>query len=111
VGKLEELKAAIRQRQGCDSRFVETVLVRESIPSGASWEGDVAIFDLLGHPTAKRCYAWCEPVGEEAVSRLIFQVIDIPPVESAETAIRFALAAHERKAASGNSPSNSRSAK
>jgi hypothetical protein len=97
VKYLDEIKVAIRQKHGCDSIFKEIVPVKEVFQGKTAWEGEVAVFDLLGHPTATHCFAWGYPPEDSAKEREIFMVIDIPPVDSAETAIKFALAAHARK--------------
>lgn len=78
---------------------------KEVFQGKTAWEGDVAVFDLLARPKAKRCYAWGYPPEDMATEREIFTVIDLPPVDSAETAIKFALAAHARKRGAPNSAS------
>lgn len=52
------------------------------------WEGDVEVFDLTGHPKAKRAYAWSHLDGENDERTRFVAVLEIPPVESAETAVR-----------------------
>lgn len=58
-----------------------------------AWDGVVEIFDLTGHPKAKRCYAWAEMENDEPQYTT---VLEIPPVDSAETAVKVAIAAKER---------------
>jgi hypothetical protein len=50
--------------------------------------GDVKVFDLTGHPKAKRAYAWSHLDGEHDERTRFVAVLEIPPVESAETAGR-----------------------
>jgi hypothetical protein len=49
MDNLDEIKGAIRTRHGCDSRFVERVPVKEVSKGKVAWEGDVVVFDLIGH--------------------------------------------------------------
>jgi hypothetical protein len=58
------------------------------------WEGVVEVFDITGHPHTKRCYAWSFPEGTE--TRFV-TVLEIPPVESAQTAVRASIAGEQRK--------------
>jgi hypothetical protein len=54
---LPALLDAIRHMHGCEATFVESVPVRETFRGATAWEGEVQVFDVIGHPTAKRCYA------------------------------------------------------
>ena len=55
---IQALRDAIRHSHGCASRYVETVPVKEEFGGQIVWDGDVAIFDLAGHPEGHQCYAW-----------------------------------------------------
>jgi len=59
---IEALREAIRNLHGCDSTFVESVPIRETFRGAVTWEGAVVVFDLVGHPTAERAYAWSSAV-------------------------------------------------
>lgn len=91
---IARLQNAIRQVDDCESRYVETVKVSESFQSfrnNTNWQGDVAVFEILGHPQAKTAYAWCfEPLDKE--TRYVV-VLGIPPVSSPQTAVQAAIAA------------------
>jgi hypothetical protein len=52
------------------------------------WRGDVEVFDLTGHPKAKRAYAWSHLEGPNDQSERFVAVLEIPPVESAEKAVQ-----------------------
>ena len=82
---LEHLQKAIKATHGADSRHVETVAVRETFRGETAWEGDVEVYELLGHPTAKRCYAWAYDLDKG--SRTL-AVLELPPVISPLTAVR-----------------------
>jgi hypothetical protein len=59
-----------------------------------AWEGDVEVYELLCHPKAKRCYAWSYEDGGQIKT---VAVLEIPPVDSAETAVKVAIAAQAKK--------------
>ena len=50
--------------------------MKETFQGKTVWEGDVEVFDLIGHPKAKRCYAWAYDV--ETGSRTL-AVLELPP--------------------------------
>jgi hypothetical protein len=85
---VEELREAIKRVHGCDSRWVQTVPVLETY-----FTGEVHVFELIGHATAERCYAWSQPVGRE---RRIHAVLHGATVDSAPLAVRATIAARER---------------
>jgi hypothetical protein len=91
--EITELKDAIRETHGCDSRHVESVPVHEVFEGQTAWEGTVEVFDLIGHPKAKRAYAWSYREGDQMKS---VAVLEIPPVDSPQTAVKMAIAAKGR---------------
>jgi hypothetical protein len=54
------LQDAIRHLHGCEAIHVTTVPLHETLDGKTVWEGDVEVFQLVGHPTAARAYAWSE---------------------------------------------------
>ena len=81
---IEKLRAEIRAVHGCESRHVSTNRVRALWDFRLAWQGDVETFDLIGHPTASRCYAWTYEEGDQ---RRIATVLHLPPVDSPFTAV------------------------
>lgn len=92
---LAELKHAIRQVHGSEATHVQTVPVKEVFQGQTVWEGDVEIFNLTGHPKAKRCFAWGYP--PEGPNRRITAVLEIPPIDSPVKAVRAAIVAQAKK--------------
>ena len=90
---LGELKAMIGQLHGCEAVHRVTVPVMEVRDGQTVWGGDVEIFDLIGHAEAKRCYAWGRPGSRPPFKLDVTAVLEIPPVISAETAVKAAIAA------------------
>jgi hypothetical protein len=70
------------------------VAVSERFEEQMAWQGVVEVFALIKHPNAKRCYAWNYDVhGEET----FISVLEIPPVCSAQSAVKIAIGNKERK--------------
>jgi hypothetical protein len=51
----------------------------------------VAIFEIYGHAQAQRAYAWSNAVSDK--HRRYVVVLEIPPINSPETAVQAAIAA------------------
>src|SRR6266545_7799019 len=88
---IAELQAALLSLHGVSSTYVETVPVIETFQCETVWQGDVEVFDIRGHPKAKRAYAWGHATGENDQARRYFTVLELPPVNSAQTAVRAAI--------------------
>ena len=82
--------AAVESLHGCVATFIESVVVEETFQGQNVWEGIVHVFEIKGHPTATRCYAWSSPV-EGSTKRKYFAVLHVPPVASAKDAVRAAI--------------------
>lgn len=91
---ITELQNAIRAVHGCESERVGRVRVYETFDGKTAWEGTVYVFKLIGHPKAKLCYAWS---AEEDGQTKVTTVLGIPPVSSAETAVKVAIASKARQ--------------
>ena len=92
--EITQLKDAIRATHGCESLHVESVPVKEVFEGETAWEGTVEVFDLVGHPKANRAYAWSYRDGDEMKS---IAVLQIPPVDSPQSAVKVAIASKARK--------------
>ena len=88
---IESLRAVIGKLHGCDSKHVESVPVHEVFQGQTAWKGIVEVFDITGHPKAKRCYAWSHLDGDKDQSTRYVAVLEIPPVESPQTAVRASI--------------------
>jgi hypothetical protein len=76
-----------------ENKSVGSEPVIELFKGRVAWDGVVEIFDLTGHSKAKRCYAWSYLENDEPQYTTI---LEIPPVNSAETAVKVAIAAEAR---------------
>ncbi len=87
----------VQQLNNCGAVHVSTVPVHEMFRGQTVWQGDVEVFDLTGHPKAKRCYGWSHPEGEDDKGERFVTVLEIPPVNSAVTAVRVSIVADSKK--------------
>ncbi len=85
-----ELAKAIRNLHNCDCAWVEAVPITETFEGQTAWEGTVQVFDLIGHPTSSRAYAWSHAV-EGSENRRFVAVLHQGPVDSPEKAVRAAI--------------------
>jgi hypothetical protein len=90
---IESLRAVIGKLHGCDSKHVESVPVHEVFRGKTVWDGVVEVFDLVGHPKAKRAYGWSHPDGPDDTEERFVTVLELPPVVSPETAVKAAIVA------------------
>ena len=91
---LAVLQNAILRLNGCQSKYVETVTISqpfESFHRNKVWQGEVAVFEIYGHPKALRAYAWSYTTDNEETKYVV--VLKVPPVSSPETAVQAAIAA------------------
>lgn len=84
----EAFQRAIRSTHGAGAHLVARMDVDEHFDGEPVWQGEVLIFELSGHPTATRCYAW-EVDGE------VTAVLHEGPVDSPAAAVRAAIVASE----------------
>ena len=83
-----QVQIALLQLHNFGSALRQTVPVHEVFQDKTAWQGDVEVFDLAGHPKAKRAYAWSHSDGQNEEQTRFVEVLEIPPVESAESAVR-----------------------
>ena len=90
MNRLDRIKQAVELAAGCKAVHADTEAVVEVFRGQVIWEGVVEIFNLQGHPKAKRAYGWETGEGKEA---RYTAVLEIPPVTSSNTAVRAAIVA------------------
>jgi hypothetical protein len=92
---VRSLQDAIKAMHGCDSRYIESVPVHEVFQGQTAWQGTVEVFHLIGHVTAARAYTWQYRDGGDTKT---VSVLEIPPVNSPQTAVQAAIAAQAKNA-------------
>ena len=93
---IESIQDAIHRLHGCESRHTESVPVHEEFQGQTVWNGTVEIFELIGHPKAKGCYAWGHRAGKADKQSRYVIVLKIPPIDSPEAAVRASIASEFR---------------
>jgi hypothetical protein len=91
VSYLKELQDAIRRLHGVESEHIESVPVKETFQGRTVWEGVVEVFDLKGHPTSFRVYAWSHDTDDPDNPRRHVAVLHAHPIKSAQDAVKAAI--------------------
>jgi hypothetical protein len=91
----DQLKDVVERKHGGSAQFARSVPVRETFEGKAVQEGMVHVFDLVGHPTATRAYAWSSPI-EGSTKRRFFAVLHTTRINSPLEAVRAAIGAEHR---------------
>ena len=94
---LDRIQVAIQELHKCGAVYRETVPVHEVFRGQTVWQGQVEVFDLTGHPKAKRCFAWSHREGKDDQGERFVTVLEIPPVVSPETAVKASIMADFKK--------------
>jgi hypothetical protein len=82
----DSLEAAIAIGHKCQAVHRATAFVHERTAYGLTiWKGNVEVFDLKAHPTAKICYAWKYSEGNRSK---IFTILGNKLVNSAQRAVQ-----------------------
>ena len=99
---IDELRNVIRRLHGVESEHVESVPVKEVFREKTVWDGVVEVFNLKGHPTAFRAYAWAHDT-DDANKRRYVAVLHTHPIKSAQDAVKAALVQEYRNLATEES--------
>jgi hypothetical protein len=92
---VDQLRRAIESQHGGTAVLVTKLPVKEVFEGKTVWEGIVHIFDLEGHPSATRAYAWSSPV-EGSDKRRFYAVLHLGGIRSPLDAVRAAIVAENR---------------
>jgi hypothetical protein len=91
----EALREAIKHTHGVEATLLESVPVKEVFQGHVVWDGEVQVFEMVDHPTAKRAFAWS--YATEGARRRFYTVLAAGPVTDAVTAVRAAIASDARR--------------
>jgi hypothetical protein len=83
---LPALLDAIRHLEGCEATWIESVPSQETSNGETVWQGEVQVFDLVGHAKAKRAYAWCHAT--TGARRRFHVVLHLPPMDGPVMAVK-----------------------
>ena len=89
------MQLTIQHLHNCAAVHRQTVPVHEVFSGQDRLAGDVEVFDLTGHPKAKRCYGWSYGEPEEFIT-----ILELPLVDSPESAVKVGVAFQIKKSRS-----------
>lgn len=92
------LQKAVEKLHNCKASHSGTVQVTERFRGKLVWQGAVEVFKLANGTPAKRCYAWNHAEGPKDEMTRVIIVLELPPVTSAQTAVRAAIVAQYKQA-------------
>lgn len=95
---LDRLAIAVGHMHDCAVTHRATVPVTEVFEGRTIWRGQVEVFDLHGHPKAKRAYAWAHTAGKDDTGERFVAVLELPPVTSPKTAVKVSISADVKAA-------------
>ena len=82
-----QLQAAVEGLHGGKATLSAVVEIHERFEGEPVFDGLVHVFDLSGHPTATRAYAWSSPVDGTDRGKF-YAVLHQPPISSPSEAVR-----------------------
>jgi hypothetical protein len=82
---LDRLQVMVQEMHKCGAHWLRTEPVHETFRGKTVWRGEVEVFGLIGHPKARRAYAWSHQV-ERVVA-----VLELPPVTDAQSAVKVVI--------------------
>ena len=88
-GLIPLLLEAVQRLHRCEAIHSKSVCVHETFQGKTVWEGDVEVFDVKGHPRAKRCFAWLHQSQGETPQCVA--LLDVWPVTSPGTAVKASI--------------------
>jgi hypothetical protein len=88
---IEDLRDVIRRLHGAEATHIESVPVKEMFRGATVWDGIVEVFELTGHATAHRVYAWAHETGNPEKPIRHVTVLHLHPIKSAQDAVRAAI--------------------
>src|SRR5580698_2428694 len=88
---IEELRDVIRRLHGAEAMHIESVPVKETFRGETVWEGIVEVFELTGHATAHRVYAWAHETDDPDRPIRHVTVLHLHSIKSAQDAVRAAI--------------------
>jgi hypothetical protein len=90
---IEPLQLTFQHLHRCGAVHRQSAAVHEVFSGATVWKGDVEVFDLIEHPKANRCYAWSYGEPEQIIT-----ILHLPPVDSAQSAVKVGVAHQIKKA-------------
>lgn len=93
--EFEILRHAVHQTHDCSVGRLFGIVPVKVGQGTRGWQGDVHVLELIGHASAKRCYAWAERVSPTL--QVLHAVLHDDTIASAEAAVQSRLRERGRK--------------
>ncbi len=97
MSDIDDIAKVIEDLHGRKPAHVETVPIIETFQGQIVWQGDVEVFSLENHPKAERVDVWTHQTGESDEGKRYVTVLEIPPVDSPQTAVKIAIVQEYRE--------------
>jgi hypothetical protein len=88
---IEELRDIIRRLHGVESRYLESVPIKETFQGVTVWEGTVEVFELIGHSRASKVYAWSHETDDPKQPARHVTVLHAGPITSPSLAVQASI--------------------
>lgn len=93
----DALRTAVETQHGGTAILAQTVPIHETFNGQVVWDGVVHVFDLDGHPSATRAYAWSSPI-KGSTKRRFYAVLHLGGIRTPLDAVRAPIVAEQRYA-------------
>ncbi len=97
---VDQLRNAVETQHGGTAILAQTVPIHKTFNGQIVWDGTLHVFDLEGHPSAPRAYAWSSPI-EGSTKRRFYAVLHLGGIRSPLDAVRAAIVAEQRAGGGG----------
>jgi len=87
---IDQLKKIVEQTHYCNAEFLEASPVTDTFEGRTVWQGIIYVFNVQGHPSASRCYAWSSPI-EGSSKRRYYAVLHVPPIDSPQKTVKASI--------------------
>ena len=84
--RMDRFARAIEELHDATALWEGTIRTRGTFDARDVCEGEVQMFQLVGHPEADRCFTWESE--SDSGARSVHVVLRLPPIDSAEDAVR-----------------------
>ncbi|HVU18143.1 MAG TPA: hypothetical protein VHD32_14545 [Candidatus Didemnitutus sp.] len=91
--QIARVRDAVEWTHQCGARHRYSIPIRDGHDGNPTLYGSVEVFDLIGHPHAKHCYAWEIPGAQQDY----VAVLENRPVVSPQTAVKLYTTSLRRK--------------
>jgi hypothetical protein len=88
---VEDLRDVIRRLHGVESKYVASVPVKETFQGRTVWDGCVEVFELIGHQSASKLYAWSHATDNPENPKRYVTVLHSGLITSPLLAVRAAI--------------------